>query len=170
MNLNEDPEFLIGSDGSFLLYTFSNGMLSSFDTAGHLTAQEPIALLTEKLAADFDGQVWFIADTEEGAALQAVGSEKQIPISGISNGLPVLCYGADEPGVLYLSDTTALYRVPLQTGVAEKIADLAKLNVRGGQPFSRTANGSFVFADRSYDVPVLAALCPGASGESKNPC
>ena len=27
-----------------------------------------------------------------------------------------------------------------------------------------TANGSFVFADRSYDVPVLAALCPGASG------
>jgi len=54
--------------------------------------------------------------------------------------------------------------VPLQTGVAEKIADLAKLNVRGGQPFSRTANGSFVFADRSYDVPVLAALCPGASG------
>lgn len=50
------------------------------------------------------------------------------------------------------------------TGVAEKIADLAKLNVRGGQPFSRTANGSFVFADRSYDVPVLAALCPGASG------
>ena len=164
MNLNEDPEFLIGSDGSFLLYTFSNGMLSSFDTAGHLTAQEPIALLTEKLAADFDGQVWFLADTEEGAALQAVGSEKQIPISGISNGLPVLCYGADEPGVLYLSDTTALYRVPLQTGVAEKIADLAKLNVRGGQPFSRTANGSFVFADRSYDVPVLAALCPGASG------
>ena len=164
MNLNEDPEFLIGSDGSFLLYTFSNGMLSSFDTAGHLTAQEPIALLTEKLAADFDGQVWFLADTEEGAALQAVGSEKQIPISGISNGLPVLCYGADEPGVLYLSDTTALYRVSLQTGVAEKIADLAKLNVRGGQPFSRTANGSFVFADRSYDVPVLAALCPGASG------
>lgn len=164
MNLNEESEFLIGSDGSFLLYTFSNGMLSSFDTAGHLTAQEPIALLTEKFAADFDGQVWFLADTEEGAALQAVGSEKQIPISGISNGLPVLCYGADEPGVLYLSDTTALYRVPLQTGVAEKIADLAKLNVRGGQPFSRTANGSFVFADRSYDVPVLAALCPGASG------
>lgn len=164
MNLNEEPEFIIGSDGSFLLYTFSNGMLSSFDTAGHLTAQEPLALLTEKFAADSDGQVWFIADTEESAALQAVGSEKQVPISGISNGLPVLCYGADEPGVLYLSDTTALYRVPLQTGVAEKIADLAKLNVRGGQPFSRTANGSFVFADRSYDVPVLAALCPGASG------
>lgn len=164
MNLNEDPEFLIGSDGSFLLYTFSNGILSSFDRAGHLTKQESIAQLTEKFAADSDGQVWFLADTEEGAALQAVGSEKQIPISGISNGLPVLCYGADEPGVLYLSDTTALYRVPLQTGVAEKIADLAKLNVRGGQPFSRTANGSFVFADRSYDVPVLAALCPGASG------
>lgn len=164
MNLNEEPEFLIGSDGSFLLYTFSNGILSSFDTAGHLTKQESIAQLTEKFAADSDGQVWFLADTEEGAALQAVGSEKQIPISGISNGLPVLCYGADEPGVLYLSDTTALYRVPLQTGVAEKIADLAKLNVRGGQPFSRTANGSFVFADRSYDVPVLAALCPGASG------
>ena len=164
MNLNEDPEFRIGSDGSFLLYTFSNGILSSFDTTGHLTKQESIAQLTEKLAADSDGQVWFLADTEEGAALQAVGSEKQIPISGISNGLPVLCYGADEPGVLYLSDTTALYRVPLQTGVAEKIADLAKLNVRGGQPFSRTANGSFVFADRSYDVPVLAALCPGASG------
>lgn len=164
MNLNEDPEFLIGSDGSFLLYTFSNGILSSFDTTGHLTKQESIAQLTEKFAADSDGQVWFLADTEEGAALQAVGSEKQIPISGISNGLPVLCYGADEPGVLYLSDTTALYRVPLQTGVAEKIADLAKLNVRGGQPFSRTANGSFVFADRSYDVPVLAALCPGASG------
>lgn len=164
MNLNEDPEFLIGSDGSFLLYTFSNGILSSFDTTGHLTKQESIAQLTEKFAADSDGQVWFLADTEEGAALQAVGSEKQIPISGISNGLPVLCYGADEPGVLYLSDTTALYRVPLQTGVAEKIADLAKLNVRGGQPFSRTANGSFVFADRSYDVPVLAALCPGTSG------
>ena len=164
MNLNEEPEFLIGSDGSFLLYTFSNGILSSFDTTGHLTKQESIAQLTEKFAADSDGQVWFPADTEEGAALQAVGSEKQIPISGISNGLPVLCYGADEPGVLYLSDTTALYRVPLQTGVAEKIADLAKLNVRGGQPFSRTANGSFVFADRSYDVPVLAALCPGASG------
>jgi len=164
MNLNEDPEFLIGSDGSFLLYTFSNGILSSFDRAGHLTKQESIAQLTEKFAADSDGQVWFLADTEEGAALQAVGSEKQIPISGISNGLPVLCYGADEPGVLYLSDTTALYRVPLQTGVAEKIADLAKLNVRGGQPFSRTANGSFVFADCSYDVPVLAALCPGASG------
>ena len=164
MNLNEDPEFRIGSDGSFLLYTFSNGILSSFDTTGHLTKQESIAQLTEKLAADSDGQVWFLADTEEGAALQAVGSEKQIPISGISNGLPVLCYGADEPGVLYLSDTTALYRVPLQTGVAEKIADLAKLNVRGGQNFSRTANGSFVFADRSYDVPVLAALCPGASG------
>lgn len=164
MNLNEDSEFLIGSDGSFLLYTFSNGILSSFDTTGHLTKQESIAQLTEKFAADSDGQVWFLADTEEGAALQAVGSEKQIPISGISNGLPVLCYGADEPGVLYLSDTTALYRVPLQTGVAEKIADLAKLNVRGGQPFSRTANGSFVFADRSYDVPVLAALCPGASG------
>ena len=164
MNLNEEPEFLIGSDSSFLLYTFSNGMLSSFDTAGHLTKQESIALLTEKFAADSDGQVWFIADTEEGAALQAVGSEKQVPISGISNGFPVLCYGADEPGVLYLSDTTALYRVPIQTGVAEKIADLAKLNVRGGQPFSRTANGSFVFADRSYDVPVLAALCPGASG------
>lgn len=164
MNLNEEPEFLIGSDGSFLLYTFSNGILSSFDTTGHLTKQESIAQLTEKFAADSDGQVWFPADTEEGAALQAVGSEKQIPISGISNGLPVLCYGADEPGVLYLSDTTALYRVPLQTDVAEKIADLAKLNVRGGQPFSRTANGSFVFADRSYDVPVLAALCPGASG------
>ena len=164
MNLNEDPEFLIGSDGSFLLYTFSNGILSSFDRAGHLTKQESIAQLTDKFAADSDGQVWFLADTEEGAALQAVGSEKQIPISGISNGLPVLCYGADEPGVLYLSDTTALYRVPLQTGVAEKIADLAKLNVRGGQNFSRTANGSFVFADRSYDVPVLAALCPGASG------
>lgn len=164
MNLNEDPEFLIGSDGSFLLYTFSNRILSSFDTTGHLTKQESIAQLTEKFAADSDGQVWFLADTEEGAALQAVGSEKQIPISGISNGLPVLCYGADEPGVLYLSDTTALYRVPLQTGVAEKIADLAKLNVRGGQPFSRTANGSFVFADRSYDVPVLAALCPGATG------
>lgn len=164
MNLNEDPEFLIGSDGSFLLYTFSNGILSSFDTTGHLTKQASIAQLTEKFAADSDGQVWFLADTEEGAALQAVGSEKQIPISGISNGLPVLCYGADEPGVLYLSDTTALYRVPLQTGVAEKIADLAKLNVRGGQNFSRTANGSFVFADRSYDVPVLAALCPGASG------
>lgn len=49
MNLNEEPEFLIGSDGSFLLYTFSNGMLSSFDTAGHLTAQEPLALLTENL-------------------------------------------------------------------------------------------------------------------------
>ena len=78
--------------------------------------------------------------------------------------LSICHYGADEPGVLYLSDTTALYRVPLQTGVAEKIADLAKLNVRGGQPFSRTANGSFVFADRSYDVPVLAALCPGTSG------
>lgn len=164
MNLNEDPEFLIGSDGSFLLYTFSNGILSSFDRAGHLTKQESIAQLTDKFAADSDGQVWFLADTEEGAALQAVGSEKQIPISGISNGLPVLCYGADEPGVLYLSDTTALYRVPLQTGVAEKIADLAKLNVRGGQNFSRTANGSFVFADRSYDVLVLAALCPGASG------
>ena len=164
MNLNEEPEFLIGSDGSFLLYTFSNGTLSSFDTAGHLTAQEPLTLLTEKFAADSDGQVWFIADTEEGAALQAVGSEKQVPISGISNGLPVLCYGADEPGVLYMTDTTALYRVPLQTGAAEKIADLAKLNVWGGRPFSRTANGSFVFADRSYDVPVLAALCPGASG------
>ena len=164
MNLNEDPEFLIGSDGSFLLYTFSNGILSSFDTAGHLTKQESIALLTEKFAADFDGQVWFIADAEEGAALQAVGSEKQIPISGISNGLPTLCYGADEPGVLYLKDATALYRVPLQTGAAEKIADLAKLNVRGGQSFSRTTNGSFVFADDSSDIPALAALCPGASG------
>ena len=164
MNLNEEPEFLIGSDGSFLLYTFSNGMLSSFDTAGHLTAQEPLALLTEKFAADSDGQVWFIADAEDGAALQAVGSEKQVPISGISNGLPVLCYGADESGVLYMTDTTALYRVLLQTGAAEKIADLAKLNVHGGQPFSRTANGSFVFADRSSDVPALAALCPGASG------
>lgn len=164
MNLNEEPEFLIGSDGSFLLYTFSNGMLSSFDTAGHLTAQEPLALLTEKFAADSDGQVWFIADAEDGAALQAVGSKKQVPISGISNGLPVLCYGADESGVLYMTDTTALYRVLLQTGAAEKIADLAKLNVYGGQPFSRTANGSFVFADRSSDVPALAALCPGASG------
>ena len=164
MNLNEEPEFIIGSDGSFLLYTFSNGMLSSFDTAGHLTAQEPLALLTEKFAADSDGQVWFIADTEESAALQAVGSEKQVPISGISNGLPVLCYGADESDVLYMTDTTALYRVPLQTGAAEKIADLAKLNVHGGQPFSRTANGSFVFADRSSDVPALAALCPGVSG------
>lgn len=120
MNLNEEPEFIIGSDGSFLLYTFSNGMLSSFDTAGHLTAQEPLALLTEKFAADSDGQVWFIADTEERAALQAVGSEKQVPISGISNGLPVLCYGADESDVLYMTDTTALYRVPLQTGAAEK--------------------------------------------------
>lgn len=164
MNLNEEPEFLIGSDGSFLLYTFSNGMLSSFDTAGHLTAQEPIALLTETLAADSDGEVWFVADTEEGAALQAVGSEKQVPISGISNGLPTLCYGADEPGVLYLKDATALYRVPLQTGAAEKIADLAKLNVRGGQSFSRTANGSFVFADDSSDIPALAAICPSASG------
>lgn len=164
MNLNEEPEFLIGSDGSFLLYTFSNGTLSSFDTAGHLTAQEPLTLLTEKFAADSDGQVWFIADTEEGAALQAVGSEKQVPISGISNGLPVLCYGADEPGVLYMTDTTALYRVPLQTGAAEKIADLAKLNVRGGQPFSRTANGSFVFADDSADIPALAAICPSVSG------
>lgn len=168
MNLNEEPEFLIGSDGSFLLYTFSNGMLSSFDTAGHLTAQEPFALLTEKFAADSDGQVWFIADTEEGAALQVVGSEKQIPISGISNGLPVLCYGADEPGVLYMTDTTALYRVPLQTGAAEKIADLAKLNVWGGRPFSRTANGSFVFADDSADIPALAAICPSvSSGEQK---
>ena len=164
MNLNEDPEFIIGSDGSFLLYTFSNGMLSSFDTAGHLTVQEPLALLTEKFAADSDGQVWFIADTEEGAALQAVGSEKQVPISGISNGLPVLCYGADESDVLYMTDTTALYRVPLQTGAAEKIADLAKLNVHGGQPFSRTANGNFVFADRTSDVPALVAICPGASG------
>ena len=163
-NLNEVTEFLIGSDGSFLLYTFSNGMLSSFDTAGHLTAQEPLALLTETLAADSDGQVWFIADTEEGAALQAVGSEKQVPISGISNGLPVLCYGTDEPGVLYMTDTTALYRVPIQTGVAEKIADLAKLNVRSGQPFSCTANGSFVFADNSSGVPSLAAICPSASG------
>lgn len=164
MNLNEEPEFLIGSDGSFLLYTFSNGMLSSFDTAGHLTAQEPIALLTETLAADSDGEVWFVADTEEGAALQAVGSEKQVPISGISNGLPVLCYGADEADVLYMTDSTALYRVPLQTGAAEKIADLAKLNVHGGQPFSRTANGSFVFADSTSDVPTLAAICPSASG------
>ena len=108
--------------------------------------------------------MWFIADTEERAALQAVGSEKQVPISGISNGLPVLCYGADESDVLYMTDTTALYRVPLQTGAAEKIADLAKLNVHGGQPFSRTANGSFVFADRTSDVPALAAICPGASG------
>ena len=168
MNLNEEPEFLIGSDGSFLLYTFSNGMLSSFDAAGHLTKQESIALLTEKFAADSDGQVWFVADTEEGAALQVVGSEKQIPISGISNGLPVLCYGADEPGVLYMTDTTALYRVPLQTGAAEKIADLAKLNVWGGRPFSRTANGSFVFADDSADIPALAAICPSvSSGEQK---
>ena len=168
MNLNEEPEFLIDRDGSFLLYTFSNGTLSSFDTAGHLTAQEPIALLTETLAADSDGQVWFIADAEDGAALQAVGSEQQVPISGISNGLPVLCYGADEPGVLYMTDTTALYRVPLQTGAAEKIADLAKLNVWGGRPFSRTANGSFVFADDSADIPALAAICPSvSSGEQK---
>lgn len=171
MNLNEEPEFLIGSDGSFLLYTFSNGMLSRFDTAGHLTAQEPFALLTEKFAADSDGQVWFIADTEEGAALQVVGSEKQIPISGISNGLPVLCYGADEPGVLYMTDTTALYRVPLQTGAAEKIADLAKLNVWGGRPFSRTANGSFVFADDSADIPGHSLrFAPACPAESKKPC
>ena len=83
MNLNEEPEFLIGSDGSFLLYTFSNGMLSSFDTAGHLTAQEPLALLNEKFAADSDGQVWFIADAEDGAALQAVGSKSRFrfPVS-----------------------------------------------------------------------------------------
>lgn len=163
-NSNEEPEFLVGGDGSFLLYTFSDGMLSTFDTSGNLTEQKTIALLTEKFVADFNGQIWFIADTEDGAALQAVGSEEQILISGITNGLPVLCYGVDEPGVLYLSDTTALYRVPIQSGAAEKIISLSSVNVMGEQPFSRTANGSFVFVDQSSGTSELASLCPGTSG------
>lgn len=66
--------------------------------------------------------------------------------------------------MLYAADSTALYRVSLENGATEKLADLSALGVRGGQRFSRTANGCFVFTDTSTDIPVLAALCPSSSG------
>ena len=69
--------------------------------------------------------------------------------------------------MLYAADSTALYRVSLENGATEKLADLSALGVRGGQRFSRTANGCFVFTDTSADIPVLAALCPSSSGGSQ---
>lgn len=158
------PELFVNSDGSFLLYTPEDGILTVYDASGRQTAQQSVELLTDLIAAGTDGQAWFCTDTEAGAALQAVGSEKQIPISGVTNGRPTLCYGTDTPGVLYAADSTALYRLSSETGAAEKLADLSALGVRGGQRFSHTANGSFVFADTSADTPVLAALCPNSSG------
>lgn len=153
----------MNSDGSFLLHTPEDGILTVYDTSGQQTAQQSVELLTDPIAADADGQAWLCTDTEDRAALQAVGSEKQIPISGVTNGLPTLCYGTDAPDVLYAADSTALYRVSLENGATEKLADLSALGVRGGQRFSRTANGCFVFTDTSADIPVLAALCPSSS-------
>ncbi len=162
--VRSDPELFVNSDGSFLLHTPEDGILTVYDASGQQTAQQSVELLTDPIAADADGQAWLCTDTEDRAALQAVGSEKQIPISGVTNGLPTLCYGTDAPGVLYAADSTALYRVSLENGATEKLADLSALGVRGGQRFSRTANGCFVFTDTSTDIPVLAALCPSSSG------
>ena len=165
--VRSDPELFVNSDGSFLLHTPEGGILTVYDASGQQTAQQSVELLTDPIAADADGQAWLCTDTEDRAALQAVGSEKQIPISGVTNGLPTLCYGTDAPGVLYAADSTALYRVSLENGATEKLADLSALGVRGGQRFSRTANGCFVFTDTSADIPVLAALCPSSSGGSQ---
>ena len=165
--VRSDPELFVNSDGSFLLHTPEDGILTVYDASGQQTAQQSVELLTDPIAADADGQAWLCTDTEDRAALQAVGSEKQIPISGVTNGLPTLCYGTDAPDVLYATDALTLYRISLETGAAEKIADLSALGVRGGQRFSRTANGCFVFTDTSTDIPVLAALCPSSSGGSQ---
>ena len=165
--VRSDPELFVNSDGSFLLHTPEDGILTVYNASGHQTAQQSVELLTDPIAADADGQAWLCTDTEDRAALQAVGSEKQIPISGVTNGLPTLCYGTDAPDVLYATDALTLYRISLETGAAEKIADLSALGVRGGQRFSRTANGCFVFTDTSADIPVLAALCPSSSGGSQ---
>ena len=162
--VRSDPELFLNSDGSYLLHTPEDGILTVYNASGHQTAQQSVELLTDPIAADVDGQAWLCTDTEDRAALQAVGSEKQIPISGVTNGLPTLCYGTDAPGVLYAADSTALYRVSLENGATEKLADLSALGVRGGQRFSRTANGCFVFTDTSTDIPFLAALCPSSSG------
>ena len=162
--VRSDPELFVNSDGSFLLHTPEDGILTVYDASGQQTAQQSVELLTDPIAADADGQAWLCTDTEDRAALQAVGSEKQIPISGVTNGLPTLCYGTDAPDVLYATDALTLYRISLETGAAEKIADLSALGVRGGQRFSRTANGCFVFTDTSTDIPFLAALCPSSSG------
>lgn len=162
--VRSDPELFVNSDGGFLLYTPEDGILTVYDASGQQTAQQSVELLTDPIAADADGQAWLCTDTEDRAALQAVGSEKQIPISGVTNGLPTLCYGTDAPGVLYAADSTALYRVSLENGATEKLADLSAIGVRGGQRFSRTANGCFVFTDTSTDIPFLAALCPSSSG------
>ena len=161
--VRSDPELYVNSDGSFLLYTPENGILTAYDASGHQAAQQSVDLLTGLITAGADGQAWFCTDSENGAALQAVGNEKQIPISGVTNGLPTLCYGTDAPDVLYATDALTLYRLSSETGAVEKLADLSVLGVRGGQRFSRTANGCFVFTDTSADIPVLAALCPSSS-------
>lgn len=161
--VRSDPELYVNSDGSFLLYTPEDGSLTVYDASGQQTEQQSVDLLTGLLTAGADGRAWFCTDSENGAALQAVGNEKQIPISGVTNGLPTLCYGTDAPDVLYATDALTLYRLSSETGAAEKLADLSVLGVRGGQRFSRTANGCFVFTDTSADIPVLAALCPSSS-------
>lgn len=162
--LRSDPELLLAGNGNFLLYTPADGLLSTYDPSGALRDQQSIEALNQPIVRSSDKKLWMCVDTEDGVGISEVGSTDVLPLSGISNGQPVFCYGADAQDTLYAADATCIYCVSLQSGTAERLIDLSLYNVRGGRIFSRTANGSFVFVDDSSGVACLAALCPGTSG------
>lgn len=161
--LHSDPSLQIDAEGNFLLFTPSDGFLTTFNASGEQTSQIRAEPLTLPMVTDANHQIWMSVATEEGTGLNVVGNPNILKLTGVSNGLPVLCSGVAAEHMLYISDDTAIYSVSLDSGAAQVLTDLTQYGVEGYHAFHRTENGSFVFLDASLGTPVLAALCPGQS-------